>query len=81
MNTYWRKMKGLSRGIASKTAVNTLLKKKYPGTISLILDYLSILSTIVLKVALAYLIFKTSNLVQMTVIKNTGATIETTKMT
>lgn len=48
---------------------------------SLILDCLSILSTMVLKEAFAYLIFKTSNLVQMTVIRKTGATMETTKMT
>lgn len=53
-------MKVLSIGIESRQAVKNLLKKKYPGWMSLHLLYLSILSTMVLKEDLAPLIFMTS---------------------
>lgn len=81
MNTYCKKMNVLSIYIVSKQAVSILLKKKYPGTISLHLLCLSIFKTTVLNEALACLIFMTSNLLQTTNIKNTGITTERVKIT
>lgn len=62
-------------GIESSKAVNILLKKKNAGTSSLHLLYLSIFNITVLKLAFAYLIFITSNLLHTKDIKNTGKTI------
>lgn len=80
MNTYWRKMNGLSSGMDNNIAVNNLLKKKYPDWTSLHLFCLSIFKTKVLKLALAYLILRTGNLEHTNVTRNTGMTMEKTKM-
>lgn len=71
----------LSIGIASNTAVKILLAKKNPGTTILVLDYLSIFKSSVLNGAFASLIFKTSNLLQTTVIRKTGMMTDRTKIT
>lgn len=81
MKTYYKKMNVLSCGIESKHAVKYLLKKKYAGTISLHLLYLSIFKITVLNAAFACLIFITSNLRQTTNMRKNGTTAESTKMT
>jgi hypothetical protein len=62
-------------GIDRSKAVNILLRKKNAGTNNLHLLYLSIFKITVLKLAFAYLIFITSNLLHTKDIKNTGKTI------
>ena len=68
-------MKVLSVGIERSKAVNILLMKKNAGTNNLHLLYLSIFKITVLKLALAYLIFMTSNRLHTNDIRNTGTTI------
>ena len=81
IRTYYRKMSVLSIGIARRMAVTILLKKKIPGTASLVLDYLSSFKSNVLNDDLASLILSTSNLRHTTVIKNAGIMMDITKMT
>lgn len=68
-------MKVLFVGIERSKAVNILLRKKNAGTSNLHLLYLSIFNITVLKLAFAYLIFITSNLLHTKDTKNTGNTI------